>query len=85
MTLIRAACWHLPLFSARPRQARKICTAKQRMLQNDGLENRIFKPRPKLAESSSKQARWAPSQLVGVMVEQRMDGGVAGCSSPSKV
>ena len=35
------------------------------MLQNDVLENGIFKPRPKLAESSSKQARLAPSQLVG--------------------
>ena len=65
MTLIRAACWHLPLFSARPPQARKICTATQIMLQNDVLENRIFKPRPKLAESSSKHARLAPSQLVG--------------------
>ena len=35
------------------------------MLQNDVLENGIFKPRPKLAESTSKQARLAPSQLVG--------------------
>ena len=40
------------------------------MLQNDVLENGIFKPRPKLAESSSRQARLAPSQLVG-------DGGAA--------
>ena len=64
-TLIRAACWHLPLFSARPPQAEKACTATQIMLQNDVLENGIFKPRPKLAESSSKQARLAPSQLVG--------------------
>ena len=63
MTLIRAACWHLPL--ARPPQAEKFCTATQIMLQNDVLENGIFKPRPKLAESSSKQARLAPSQLVG--------------------
>ena len=53
------------VFSARPPQARKICTATQRMLQNDVLENRIFKPRPKLAESSSKHARLAPSQLEG--------------------
>ena len=34
------------------------------MLQNDVLENGIFKPRPKLAESSSKLARLAPIQLV---------------------
>ena len=33
------------------------------MLQNDVLENGIFKPRPKLAESSSRQARLAPSQV----------------------
>jgi hypothetical protein len=46
-------------------QAKKLCTATQSMLQNDVLENDIFKPRPKLAESSSKQARLAPSQLVG--------------------
>ena len=65
-TLIRAACWHLLLFFARARRRRgKLCTATQRMLQNDVLENGIFKPRPKLAESSSKQARLAPSQLVG--------------------
>jgi len=64
-TLIRAACWHLPLFSACPPQAENFCTATQRMLQNDVLENGIFKPRPKLAESSSKLARLAPSQLVG--------------------
>ena len=31
----------------------------------DVLDNGIFKPRPKLAESSSRQARLAPSQLVG--------------------
>ena len=31
----------------------------------DVLENGSFKPRPKLAESSSRQARLAPSQLVG--------------------
>ena len=36
----------------------------------DVLENGSFKPRPKLAESSSRQARLAPSQLVG-------DGGAA--------
>ena len=35
------------------------------MLQNDVLENGIFKPRRKLAESSSKQAILASSQLVG--------------------
>ena len=35
------------------------------MLQNDVLENGILKSRPKLAESSSKHARLAPSQLVG--------------------
>ena len=64
-TRIRAACWHLLLFSARPPQVEKNGTATQRMLQNDVLENGIFKPRPKLAESSSKQARLAPSQLVG--------------------
>ena len=69
-TLIRAACWHLPLFSACPPQAENFCTATQRMLQNDVLENGIFKPWPKLAESSSRQARLAPSQLMG-------DGGVA--------
>ena len=46
-------------------QAENFCTATQRMLQNDVLENGIFKPRPKLAESSSKQTRLAPSQLVG--------------------
>ena len=67
-TLIRAACWHLLLFSARLPQAEKNGTATQRMLQNDVLENGIFKPRPKLAESSSKLARWAPSQLVVVGV-----------------
>ena len=64
-TLIHAACWHLLLFSARPPQAEDICTATQRMLQNDVLENGIFKPRPKLAESSSRLAILAPSQLVG--------------------
>ena len=64
-TLIRAACWHLPLFSACPPQAENFCTATQRMLQNDVLENGIFKPRPKLAESSSRQAILGPSQLVG--------------------
>ena len=64
-TLIRAACWHLLLFSARPPQAEKNGTATQRMLQNDVLENGIFKPRPKLAESSSRLAILAPSQLVG--------------------
>ena len=64
-TLIRAACWHLPLFSACLPQAENFCTATQRMLQNDVLKNVIFKPRPKLAESSSKHARLAPSQLVG--------------------
>ena len=67
-----------------PPQAEKNGTATQRMLQNDVLENGIFKPRPKLAESSSKQARLAPIQLVGDG-GQWMDGGVAGCSSPSKV
>ena len=36
-----------------------------RMLQNDVLKNVIFKPRPKLAENSSRQARLEPSQLVG--------------------
>ena len=35
------------------------------MLQNDVLEKGIFKPRPKLAESSSRLAILAPSQLVG--------------------
>ena len=35
------------------------------MLQNGVLKNGNFKPRPKLAESSSKQAKLAPSQLVG--------------------
>ena len=64
-TLIRAACWHLPLFSARPPQARKLLHGDTRMLQNDVLENGTFKPPPKLAESSSKHARLAPSQLVG--------------------
>ena len=64
-TRIRAGCWHLPLFSACPPQAKKIFTATQTMLQNDVLENGIFKLRPKLAESSSKHARLAPSQLVG--------------------
>jgi len=76
-TLIRAACWHLPLFSARPPQAEKACTATQIMLQNDVLENGIFKLRPKLAESSSKHASWHQSQLVGLMVEQWMDGEAA--------
>ena len=33
------------------------------MLQNDVLENGIFKPPPKLAGSSSRQARLAPSQV----------------------
>ena len=70
MTLIHAACWHLMLFSACPPQAENFCTATQRMLQNDVLENGIFKPRPKLAESSSRQARLAPSQLMA-------DGGAA--------
>ena len=64
-TLSRAACRHLPLFSACPPQAKKIFTATQTMLQNDVLENGLFKLRPKLAESSSKHARLAPSQLVG--------------------
>jgi len=64
-TLIRAVCRHLPLFSARPPQAENICTATQRMLQNDVLEKGIFKLRPNLAENSCKQARLAPSQLVG--------------------
>ena len=36
------------------------------MLQIDVLASGIFKSRPKLAESSSRQARLAPSQLVGV-------------------
>jgi len=49
----------------RPAAGGKFCTATQRMLQNGVFENGIFKPRPKLAESSSKQARLAPSQLVG--------------------
>ena len=44
---------------------RKSCTATQRMLQNDVLENGIFKPRPKLTQSSSRLARLTPSQLVG--------------------
>ena len=35
------------------------------MLQIDVLENGTFKSRPKLAESSSRQARLSPSQLVG--------------------
>ena len=35
------------------------------MLQNDVLENGIFKPRPKLTQSSSRLARLTPSQLVG--------------------
>ena len=48
-----------------PAAGGKLCTATQRMLQNGVLENGNFKPRPKLAESSSKQARLAPSQLVG--------------------
>ena len=64
-TLIRAACWHLLLFSARPPQAEKNGTATQKMLQNDVLEKGIFKPRPKLAESSSRLAILARSQLVG--------------------
>ena len=65
MTLIRAACWHLLLFSACPPQAEKNGTAIQRMLQHDVLEKGIFKPHPKLAESSSRLAILAPSQLVG--------------------
>jgi len=48
-----------------PPQAENFCTATQRMLQNDVLENGTFKSRPKLAESSSRQARLSPSQLVG--------------------
>ena len=47
------------------------------MLQNDVLENGTFKPPPKLAESSSKHASWHQSQLVGLMVEQWMDGEAA--------
>ena len=46
-------------------QAENFCTATQIMLQNDVLEDGIFKPRPKLAEISSEYARLAPSQLVG--------------------
>ena len=53
------------LFSACPPQAEKNGTVTQRMLQNDVLEKGIFKPRPKLAESSSRLAILAPSQLVG--------------------
>ena len=48
-----------------PAAGGKLCTATQRMLQNDVLENGIFNPRLKLAESSGKQARLSPSQLVG--------------------
>ena len=36
----------------------------------DVLDNGIFKPRPKLAESSSRQARLAPSQLVELWMDK---------------
>jgi len=86
-TLVRAACWHLLLFSARPPQAEKNGTATQKMLQNDVLEKGIFKPRPKLAESSSRLAILAPSQLVGDggAVDGRPGAAGCSCSSPSKV
>ena len=62
-----------------PAAGGKLCTATQRMLQNDVLENGNFKPRPKITQSSSRLARLTPSQLVGD--GGAVDGGAAGCST----
>ena len=56
------------LFSARQRRRRnkEVLHGDTKDAANiDVLDNGIFKPRPKLAESSSRQARLAPCQLVG--------------------
>ena len=55
------------LFSARQRRRQKeVLHGDTKNAANiDVLDNGIFKPRPKLAESSSRLARLAPSQLVG--------------------
>ena len=68
-TLIHAACWHLMLFSACPPQVENFCTATQRMLQNDVLENGISSRGPSSPGAAAgrrdrHQARW-------VMVEQQ--------------
>ena len=54
------------------------------MLQNDVLEKGIFKLRPKLAENCAENRRDWHQASWWEMVEQWMDGGAAGWSSPSR-
>ena len=79
-TLIRAACWHLPLFSACPCRRRKTFARRHKECCKMTYSRKAFSSRVPSSLRAAADWRYWHQASWWVMVEQWMDGGAAGCT-----
>ena len=76
-TRIRAACWHLLLFSARPPQAENFARRHKECCKMTYSRMAFSSRGPSSPRAAANRRDWHQASW-WVMVEQRMDGGAAG-------
>ena len=83
-TLIHAACWHLSVLSM-PAAGEENLARRHKECCKMTYSRMAFSSRgPSSPRAAANRRDWHQASW-WVMVEQWMDGGAAGCSSPSKV